>query len=295
MPFIGELSALLTAFLWSVTAIAFERAAKLIGSELVNFSRLLIALILLGIIIFLAGLDLDLSLTQIQYLILSGLIGLVAGDGFLFKALQLIGARISMLIMAFVPAMSTILAFFFLGEQISVVGFSGMLITLGGIIYVVTEAQAGSHRERIDPAGVLFAFIGAEGQAGGLILAKAAFNLGEINGFVATFFRILAAVVLISGYYLLKRNRSGLIAGFTNAPGAVKFIVAGTITGPVLGITFSLIAIAYALVGIASTIMATAPVIMLPISYFYLREKISFRAAIGAVASVAGVAILFIK
>jgi drug/metabolite transporter (DMT)-like permease len=72
-------------------------------------------------------------------------------------------------------------------------------------------------------------------------------------------------------------------------------VLIGSVVGPYLGITFSLIAVANTKVGIASTIMATIPVVMLPMVKFIYKEKLSVKAILGAFLAVIGVAILFIK
>jgi drug/metabolite transporter (DMT)-like permease len=46
--------------------------------------------------------------------------------------------------------------------------------------------------------------------------------------------------------------------------------------------------------GVAITLINTAPVMFLPFAVFLYKEKISPRAAIGAVVSVAGVALLML-
>lgn len=55
----------------------------------------------------------------------------------------------------------------------------------------------------------------------------------------------------------------------------------------------SLIALKYISAGIAATITATLPVMILPVVIFAHKEKVSWRAAIGALVAVIGVAILF--
>jgi hypothetical protein len=45
VPFIGELAALATAFFWSLTAIFFSFSGRLVGSDVVNRTRLLFALV----------------------------------------------------------------------------------------------------------------------------------------------------------------------------------------------------------------------------------------------------------
>ena len=100
---IGELSALLTAVFWAVTALSFEKASHAFGSFFVNAVRLVIANILLFTTIWIFNLNIVISSEQQYYLILSGIVGLVIGDGFLFKAFQTIGAGISMIIMSLAP------------------------------------------------------------------------------------------------------------------------------------------------------------------------------------------------
>ncbi|MEJ2494886.1 MAG: EamA family transporter, partial [Ignavibacteriaceae bacterium] len=73
----------------------------------------------------------------------------------------------------------------------------------------------------------------------------------------------------------------------------LKATVIGTILGPVLGITCSLVAIANTKIGIASTLMSLMPVIMLPIARYYYKEKLNFRAIAGAFIAVIGVIVLF--
>ncbi|MCG6959852.1 DMT family transporter [bacterium BMS3Abin03] len=294
MPYFGEIIALITAFLWSGTSFAFMEAAKRIGSLQLNINRMILASLFLMIIILEAGFSTDLSLKQVEYLIVSGFVGLVFGDSFLFKAFQLIGARLGMLIMALVPAMSSLLAFFFLDESLSILAITGMAITISGIVFVVVERSSESiPLFRSSPLGIFYGVLGALGQAGGLILAKFAFTDGELNGFVAAFIRLSSAVLIFFPVVLLiKRYKNPIRLYKKNIP-ALKATVIGTILGPVLGITCSLVAIANTKIGIASTLMSLMPVIMLPIARYYYKEKLNFRAIAGAFIAVIGVIVLF--
>ena len=139
MAYLGELSALVTAFLWSGTSFAFTNAAKRIGSLQLNVSRIILANIFLFLIILIANFNYELTYDQVFYLALSGFVGLVLGDSFLFKSFQLIGARLGMLLMALVPAFSSVLALIFLNENLSLISVTGMTITLTGIFIVILE------------------------------------------------------------------------------------------------------------------------------------------------------------
>ena len=132
MPYIGEISALVTACLWSVTSFLFAFAAEKVGSVQVNINRIILAAIILFLIIAVSGIDYSLSSEQVIYLIISGVVGLVLGDSFLFKSYQLIGARLGMILMSLVPAISAILAWVFLDEFITPLGILGMVVTISG-------------------------------------------------------------------------------------------------------------------------------------------------------------------
>jgi drug/metabolite transporter (DMT)-like permease len=295
MAYLGEISAIITAFLWSGTSFAFTNAAKRIGSLQLNVNRITLATIFLFFIIIIVNINYDLSAEQIYYLALSGFVGLVLGDSFLFKSFQLIGARLGMLIMALVPAFSSVLALIFLNENLSLISVTGMTITLSGISVVILERSKSSESIfKTNKLGILYGVLGALGQSSGLVLAKFAFEAGSINGFVATFVRLLAAVVIIFPLALLFRRYKNPIKVYTKDTKALWATLVGTILGPVLGITGSLIAIANAQIGIASTLMSTMPIIMLPIVRYYYKEKLGWRAIVGALIAVVGVAILFL-
>jgi len=171
--------------------------------------------------------------------------------------------------MALVPAFSSILAFIFLNENLSLVTIAGMVVTISGIVVVILDRS--SHSKSIfqfNKTGLLYGVFGALGQASGLILAKFAFQLGEVNGFIAAFIRLVAAVIIIFPIVVLLKRFKNPYSIFKNDLTALRTTITGTILGPVLGITSSLIAISYAKIGIASTLMSTMPIIMLPIVKF---------------------------
>ncbi|MBS3946328.1 MAG: DMT family transporter [Melioribacter sp.] len=296
MPLVGEFFALLTAILWSGTSIVFTEASVRVGSLYVNITRLLLAVIYLSVTIIVFNLSINLSVTQVFNLILSGFAGLVIGDTFLFKSFQHIGARLSMLVMALAPGISAILAFIFLDEVISFIGVMGMVITISGIAMVVLQRkEKPTSNYKVDNTGIVYALIGAIGQAVGLIFAKLAFNEGEINGFVAANVRITSSIIFLYPLFLFAKRIKNPFTVFKNNNKALVLTIIGSIIGPFLGITFSLISVSHAKVGIASTLMATVPIIMLPMVRYYYKENLSWISIVGAFIAVGGIAILFLR
>lgn len=296
MFLIGELSAVLTSFLWSGSSLSFAAAAKRVGSLQLNIDRLILASLFLFVTVFAFNLYQPLSSSQITALAVSGLIGLVIGDTFLFAAYNHIGPRQSMLLMSLVPAISGILAYIFLGEMLTFWGITGMLVTMAGIAVVVLEKkEIPASGYKVSRIGYFYGFMGALGQAAGLLFAKFAFDEGDINGFSATLIRIFSAIIIILPVSLLFRRYKNPVNIYKADSKALGSALLGTIFGPFLGITFSLIAVANTKIGIAATLMSLPPVIMLPMVRYFYNEKLSFRAVAGAVTAVAGVAIIFLR
>ncbi|PWB71253.1 EamA family transporter, partial [candidate division GN15 bacterium] len=144
MHFAGELAALSTALLWSFTAVFFSLAGKRIGSFNVNKIRLVFAaLIYAAILLITTGspYPTGLNSAQLFWLTLSGLIGLVIGDGCGFKSLVMIGPRVATLVMASAPIIATVIAWVFLGEKLKLIDLIGIAVTIAGITWVVAERK----------------------------------------------------------------------------------------------------------------------------------------------------------
>jgi drug/metabolite transporter (DMT)-like permease len=295
MQYLGEICALLTACCWSGSALTFSAAAVRVGSVRLNVTRLIVASVILLAIVLVGGISSEVTSGQLRYLILSGIAGLIIGDSFLFKAYEMIGARIGMLIVSSAPAISALLAYALLGEELGFSGFIGMFVTLLGIAIVVLERRNVPSAHQVSYVrGILYAFVGAAGQGGGLVLAKMAFNDGPVNGFFATTIRIISAVVVIYPIAFVAGAYKDVMSAYMKDTTAVWCTLLGTILGPCFGITLSLISVAHTSVGISATLMATVPILMLPIIRFGMKEEISWRAVGGAIIAVGGVAILFL-
>ncbi len=153
MSHLGEFAALLTAVFWTVTALAFEAASRKIGSMIVNLLRLVVGFTFLSLFVWIyRGLPLpfDASPHAWFYLTLSGLVGFVFGDLCLFQAFVVIGARVSMLLMALAPPMTALLSWMILGETMSPLSWLGMIGTISGIALVVLRKEDRKEGEQVN-------------------------------------------------------------------------------------------------------------------------------------------------
>jgi drug/metabolite transporter (DMT)-like permease len=292
----GELAALGTAFFWTITALAFESAGKRVGSLSLNLIRLFIGFAFLTVFVSLyrgAALPLDAAPHQWVWLSLSGVIGFTIGDYLLFKGFILIGSRVSMLLMALVPPLTALIGWAVMGERLSPANFLGMAMVVGGICSVVLRRSADQKQVRFSRPlrGVLAAFGGAVGQAVGLVMSK--YGMQDYDAFAATQIRIIAGVagfmVVISVMRLWPRVGSAL-----RDKKAMAVMSLGSLFGPFLGVSFSLLAVKHTATGIAATIMAIVPVLIIAPSVVLFKEKVTLREIAGAMVAVAGVAVLFL-
>jgi drug/metabolite transporter (DMT)-like permease len=221
---------------------------------------------------------------------LSGIIGFVVGDFFLFKAFATIGARTSMLVMALIPPIAALIGFFLLSEMISLRHCLGMAITLSGVATVILTSKSGTKELKHPVKGLLYAFIGMLGQAVGLVLSK--YGMGEYNAFSATQIRIFAGLIGFTILLFHLKAWGQLKAAFKDIP-ALSVTSAGAVLGPFLGVYLSLLAIQNTSTGVASTIMSIVPVLIIPFSILLFKEKINLREIVGAIIAVTGTAIMF--
>ncbi len=308
MSLIGELAGLAAAFLWALTSIFFAQAGRLIGSYATNKIRILLGVFLYAgfSLIFLGSLfPQSVNMAQLFWLGLSGIAGLIIGDGTGFKALVMIGPRLTSLLYSSAPVITTIIAWIFLKEQLKAIDLLGIALTIGGISWVVLERRHanGNHfnlkQSHPDKGsllkGVLLGVVAATGQAVGLVLAKQGMSHadGTVDPLQAAYIRMSTALVGIWLYTILKGQLPETITAIKNKK-ALAFCMMGAIVGPFLGVWMSLVAIAYIPTGVAATLNSTTPVLILPLVAFWYKEKITFRAVFGAIITVIGIAVIFL-
>jgi len=317
----GEFAALLTACFWTITSLSFESASNKIGSVSVNILRLVIGFVFLSIFTLIyRGMIFPADAGSLNWfwLILSGLVGFVFGDLFLFKSYTLIGSRFAMLLVGFVfgdlflfksytligsrfamlimtlvPPLTAFFGFIILGERLTMFNFLGMALAFTGIAIAIFSRNGNGDRLslKLSPRGIIYAFGGAVGQALGLILSK--LGMRDYDPFAATQIRILAGIIGFTFLVTVLKRWNAVTSSVLNRPAMIQ-TTTGAFFGPFLGVSFSLVAIKNTEAGIASTIMALVPVLIILPAVVLYKQKVTFAEVAGAFISVAGVALFFI-
>jgi drug/metabolite transporter (DMT)-like permease len=297
MHHLGEIAALATSVCWTCSSLAFEAAGRRIGALSLNLVRMGIALVLLAAVATAwRGLPLptDVHGPAWAWLSASGIVGFVIGDLCLFSALTRLGVRISMLIQSLAPALTALLGWACLGETPSAGAALGIALTVAGVVWA-TAARTGRREaaRTVTVVGLLLAFLGAFGQAAGMVLSKHGMALpGEarVDALAATQVRALAGTL---GFVLVMQASGwwGRFSGALRDTRALGLASVGAFFGPCLGVTLSLFAVSRTQAGIASSLMALPPVLLLPVVAMR-GERVGMAGVLGALAAVAGVVVL---
>ena len=193
--------------------------------------------------------------------------------------------------------MTALLGFFILGERIAPLGLLGMLLIIGAIIMVilyknknaVNRAAPVSRPHKV--RGAVFAFLGALGQSGGLILSK--IGAPSYDPIAATQIRVIAG---FAGFFILAvflgKIRDPIAA--LRDRSAVGALSLGAFFGPFLGVSLGLFAVQRSNSGIAATLMGLTPILILLPSIYIQKERLSLAEGLGAVLAVSGAALIFI-
>lgn len=298
---VGELAGLATSLCWSFTSIFFTLSGRLVGSPVVNRTRLVLAFVMVSSLHLVTQgelLPVYADPERWGWMAASGVIGFVIGDACLFQAFVMIGPRLSMLLMALNPVMGAVLARALLSESLTAGQLAGIALAISGVAWVVTDRRNG--RDDLPDAslrfyviGVLFGLGGALGQAVGLIASKKGLE-GDYSALSGNLMRLTVATIVIWALAAANGQMRPTAQKLRDHPRAIRFIVGGAIAGPFLGVWLSLIAVQNAPVGVASTLTSLTPVFLLPLGWLFFKERITQRAVVGTALAVAGTAILFL-
>ncbi|MGB3636739.1 MAG: DMT family transporter, partial [Rivularia sp. (in: cyanobacteria)] len=226
-------------------------------------------------------------------LLLSGVIGISLGDTAFFITINSLGARRALLMQTLTSPITAVLGLIFLQEELNVLAICGILLTILGVAWVVTERTtdvkhiATAEFRRGIVCGLLTAFAGAVGA----VLSRSAIADNQVSPLWAALLR-LSAGTLILLVWASSRQQTNFSLGNLRNSKVIAGILFAAFCGTYLGIWLQQTAIKLTSVGIASTLLQTSPIFVIPFAIL-MGEKVSIRAILGVLISIMGIALLF--
>jgi len=286
---IGISAALGSAASWAVGAILFKRIGEIATPFGMTLSKGIVSIFLLGIVLFFLGYD-SIPMKSVLFLCLSGILGIAIGDTLFFAALQDLGPNALIVFFMSGQILTALLAVFFLGEIPPVKTWIGIIITTSGIATVLWAKILMDNEKRSSGLrGILFGTLFMISMSVSVIIAKPA--LESVSTVWATFIRMAAgtAGMIILGLATGKMNE--WVAPFLNKK-MITFFISSVFVVTFGGFWLSIVAIKYVDVAIANTLGATEPLFILPLTFFFLKERITKMESIGTILAVSGVILI---
>jgi len=308
--YIGEIISLGVACSWTVAALSSEVGSRRLGVFVMNVWRMLLALLFSVCLMWLTmgePFPLYAGAEAWSWLLLSGVVGYFFGDWCLFNSYLTIGSRYGQLFMTLAPMFAALSAWVSIGQTLSAGSLIAMSVTIVGIS--ISVLGRGNHHKlsiQLPAKGVLYGIGAGMGQGVGLVLSKIGLDyytadvpvgvLPQVENYLpfgANLIRCLAGLLCFTIWLLVRGEGSKMRTSIHNHKGMLAMLTA-VISGPFVGVGFSLMAVQYTAAGIASTIMATTPILILLPSYYLFHQKITWKGFIGACISVVGVSLFFL-
>ncbi|MEM9087656.1 MAG: DMT family transporter [Cyanobacteria bacterium P01_F01_bin.53] len=337
--FKGEIAALTAAFLWAAATLMFGRLGRSLSPLVLNIVKgiFAIALILITLLVRSRWIDTttlpttlpttnNLPITAMVYLLLSGGIGIGLGDTAYFSAINALGARRALLLETLAPPMTAGLAWIFLSEQLPFMAIAGILMTLLGVAWVIservpaTDSALAKKSQNGWQTGLSVALLAVFCQASGAVLSRAALVNVAVDPLWSSLLRLLAGMAFMGMLAALQPRRLGdycpepelkEVATIENAPAKRDWrvrwqksltmlrsprllvgVALAAFFGTYLGIWLQQIALKNTAAGIAQALLATSPLFVLPMAAL-LGDRISYRAIAGVAIALGGVWLLF--
>jgi drug/metabolite transporter (DMT)-like permease len=294
-------AAILTTFCFAASAILARRSTGMLGSQSANLARQLVALVLLGIWAHFIGQGLHGP--GLLLFIFSGILGFGLGDISLFEALPRLGAALTVLIVQCLAVpIGAVTEWLWLGTRITPAEMVSAVVILAGVALAIAPERASAipHGHRL--TGVLFAIIGAVGQAWGAVVSRQGFLLDQkiglqMDGPTSAYQRLLGGIVCVALLAwvtsLLRRWRNpGAVQPERPWRRAMPWIIGNALAGPVFGVALYQWGLRDSPSAIVLSIVSTAPLAVMMLSFVFEKTRPSPRAVVGSLLAVGGVVVL---
>lgn len=297
---IGELAALGTAVLWTVSAVLYKEALFRTKPISANIVRCLITSIIL--IVFLAATGKFWVLTGLPvYTVvlasLSGVIGLGVGDTLYMASLKLIGVARAVPITCIYPLFNLLLAIFLQGETVILQVLLGATTIVLGIWLLSQEKEAATSKLQKESLvkGVVYAFTTAIVWAVSIMIIDMAVTPSETSSLDHVLAINTLRISATAAFLLASAPITDRKFGFLKMQ---KKRVAALVSGGLVALAFGWFLLILSLIYIpesqAVPISSSTPLFATISGIVFLRERVTAKNGLGSVMIVIGICLIFL-
>lgn len=277
--------ALGAAFSWTLAALVSHRPASELGSIHFNRVRMVAALVIMAALFILSGRPVNITTDMWSLIILSGFVGVVLGDFFLFATMRRLGPRRTNILFATNAVFAALLGWLFLAEPINL--FTGLAILFGfaGVVLAVVYGKRKDllHQwETVLPPlwlGILLGLMAAICQAMGVLLIRPVMEAGA-DPVAVTLARVAVGAVIFWATLPFDQSQRG--KPLFPRGWSLACVWLNGLFGLGVGAAMLLQALETTTVAKVTILSSTTPVLMLPVIWVRTGKAPAVGAWLGA-------------
>ncbi|MFA0568317.1 DMT family transporter [Vibrio gallaecicus] len=290
-----EWLALAAAFLWAIASLLSVKPAQHLGSFAYSRWRMGCTAVILSTMAWATGGWSTVDSALVTPMMLSGLIGIFIGDTALFACLNRMGPRQAGLLFSCHAVFSAILGYFLFSESMTGMELIGSALVFSGVLTAIFFGRKGQAQNQLEDIkgkiwiGVGLGILAALCQALGGIIAKPVMQT-NIDPVAASAIRMITAFIAHSLFRLTRAKLSLPIKPMNRQMFAITAI--NGFLAMAVGMTLILYALQEGNVGMVALLSSTTPIMLLPILWYYTKQRPNIYAWLGAIVAVVGTGIL---
>lgn len=292
MDLLGKILALTTALLWAAAVILFKRAGDTIRPLALNWYKTALTAILLLPFLILQGTD-GFSRTDLEWVLISGFLGIAVADTLFFIALDRLGASLAAIVDCFYAPFVMLASWLMLSEVPRATQIGGAVLVMTALTVVAFDkghADVVLERRRLW-TGFL---AGASAMAVmGVSITIMQPILQRTSLWVVTELRVLSALAVLTVMMLARRDRRELFSSLASH-GAWRHALPGSFIGNVLAMTIWVAAFKFTSVNSAAILNQTSTFFIVVLATWVLKEPFTRGRLIGTLLAFSGAVMVLV-
>ena len=285
----GALCALGSAMFWAVTSLLVRRFGAVSSMMTINAVRISASGALLLVLSFAGSAReelLRMSAVTFVLVVSSTVLAAGIGDSIFFECTRILGLGRAMTLCMTYPLMAAAFAVLVLGETVTVQRIVGAVVTLAGLVLIVSVRDPGQGTHKHESLGVALSFFVALTWAASAILMKPAMH--DLSPLTAQGVRLPIVALFL---WCFPWTRAGVPALRNAGRGMVMPMAVLSALTAVSSLTW-VAGLKYADVVVATVLSSTSPMFALVLGALFLGERITPAAIAGALLTIVGIIVL---